>query len=75
MAIQMRRGAYANLDTSRLVAGEVVVATDAGKDFVGVAKSSSDFVQLATQDDLDNVMSVAGEASVSDGCFTIGRVS
>lgn len=75
MAIQMRRGAYANLDASKLVAGEFVVATDAGKDFVGVAKAPDDLIQLATQDDLDNVMSVAGEATVENGCFTIGRIS
>lgn len=47
MAIQMRRGAYADLDTSKLVAGELVVATDTG--FIGVATSPSHVVELAHQ--------------------------
>lgn len=51
MAIQMRRGALANLDRSKLVAGEIVVATD--EDFVGVAKAPSQVIQLATTDMLD----------------------
>lgn len=53
MAIQMRRGLKANLDTSRLVAGEIVVATDANEDYVAVAKAPSDVIQLATKDELD----------------------
>lgn len=51
MAIQMRRGLRANLDTSKLVAGEIVVATD--EDFVGVAKAPSQLIELATKDDID----------------------
>ena len=51
MAIQMRRGLRANLDTSKLVAGEIVVATD--EDFVGVAKAPSQVIQLATKEDID----------------------
>lgn len=51
MAIQMRRGALANLDRSKLVAGEIVVATD--EDYVGVAKAPSQVLQLVTTDMLD----------------------
>ena len=68
MAIQMRRGLYADLDTSKLVAGEIVVATDSGRDYIGVAKAPSNVVQLATQDDLENV----GTPTVTNGCITWG---
>lgn len=54
MAIQMRRGAKANLDTSKLVAGEIVVATDQNEDYIAVAKAPSNVVQLATKDMVDN---------------------
>lgn len=69
MAIQMRRGAYSNLDKSKLVAGEVVIATS-GQQFVGIAKAPNDVIQLATHDDLDNI--VEATSSVIDGCFTFG---
>ena len=52
MAIQIRRGMYADLDKSKLVAGEVVVALDNNKDYVGVAKAPSDVIELATKDDI-----------------------
>lgn len=52
MAIQMRRGQYADLDKSKLVAGEIVVALDNNKDYVGVAKAPSDVIELATKDDI-----------------------
>ena len=55
MAIQMRRGNVADLDTSKLVAGEIVVGLD--EDFVAVAKAPSDIVQLATQDDVSDAVS------------------
>lgn len=66
MAIQMRRGAWADLDTSKLVAGEVVVGIDAGADHVAVAKAPSDIVELATKDDLENVgiPTVVGETLI-----------
>ena len=54
MAIQMRRGLVADLDKSKLVAGEIVVGLDSNKDYIGVAKSPSNVVQLATQDDVKN---------------------
>ena len=54
MAIQMRRGLIADLDTSKLVAGEIVVGLDANTDFIGVAKAPSNVVQLATKDDLQD---------------------
>ena len=61
MAIQVRRGLFADLDTSRLVAGEPVVALDNGKKFVGFAKGPSDLIELATKDDLNNLYSVSFE--------------
>lgn len=53
MAIQMRRGLWANLDTSKLVAGEIVCGTDAGTDHVGIAKAPSQLIELATKEDID----------------------
>ena len=55
MAIQMRRGLYANLDKSKLVAGEIVVALDNDRDYVGVAKAPNTVVELATKDDIEDV--------------------
>lgn len=72
MAIQVRRGAYANLDASKLVAGEIVVSTS-GQEYVGIAKSPSNLIQLATKNDLDNVIALAGAVRVDNGCFTVGR--
>ena len=71
MAIQMRRGLYANLDASKLVAGEIVVATDSDRDYIGVAKAPSQLVKLATQDDLDNAVA----PTVTNGCMTFGSES
>ena len=67
MAIQMRRGNIANLDKSRLVAGEIVVGTDAGQDYVGVAKAPSIVVDLATKEDLNNVIALEGGVAVTNG--------
>lgn len=47
MAIRMKRGKLAELDTSLLRSGELVVATDV--DFVAYAKGQSDIVELATK--------------------------
>ena len=66
MAIQMRRGAYSNLDKSKLVAGEIVLAQDT--DYVGIAKEPDIVLELAKKDDLDNV--VAGTFNVINGCLT-----
>lgn len=54
MSIQMRRGLKADLDTSKLVAGEIVVALDNNEDYVAVAKAPSNVVQLATKGDIQN---------------------
>ena len=69
MAIQMRRGALANLDTSKLVAGEIVMATDQNQEYVGIAKGASDVMQLATKNMLDNAVqpTVSGETLVFGG--------
>lgn len=71
MAIQMRRGAFANLDKSKLVAGEIVVATDSGRDYVGVAKAPNDVLQMATQEDLDNI--ITETMTVTNGCLVFER--
>lgn len=62
MAIQMRRGNLANLDKSKLVAGEIVVATD--ENYVGVAKAPSNVIELATKDDLHNIIVEEGGVTV-----------
>ena len=69
MAIQMRRGLYNKLDPSKLVGGEVVIATD--NDFVGIAKAPSDLVQLATQEDLEEV--VIDAVTVENGVLIFGE--
>lgn len=53
MAIQLRRGSIDDFDSSKLVSGELAVATDTN--MIGVAKSPDEFVELATKDDLDSV--------------------
>ena len=55
MAIQMRRGQYADLDKSKLVAGEIVVALDNDKDYVGVAKSANNVIELASKKDVGSL--------------------
>ena len=50
MAIKMRRGLIADLDRSKLVAGEIVMSTDTG--FVGIAKAPNDVMELAKKDDI-----------------------
>lgn len=50
MAIKMRRGLIADLDRSKLVAGEIVMSTDTG--FVGIAKAPNDVLELAKKDDI-----------------------
>lgn len=52
MAIKMRRGLFADLDRSKLVAGEIVMSTDTG--FVGIAKAPNDVLELAKKDDIPN---------------------
>ena len=54
MAIQVRRGAIANLDESKLVAGEWVMGTDNNQDNVGIAKAPSDVIWMATKEDIQN---------------------
>lgn len=53
MAIQMRRGLLNDFDSSKLVSGEIAVATDTN--MIGVAKSPDEFVELATKEDLNSV--------------------
>lgn len=46
----MRRGLIADLDESKLVAGEIVMSTDT--DFVGIAKGPNDVLELAKKGDV-----------------------
>lgn len=58
MAIQVRRGNYADLDISRLVQGEPFVTLDetpTGGYYVGMAISANNVVRLATFDDLTDI--------------------
>lgn len=58
MAIQVRRGNYADLDTTKLVAGEPFVTSDQlpdGDYYVGMAISPSTTVRLATYSNLQTI--------------------
>ncbi len=58
MAIQVRRGNLADLDTSKLVQGEPFVTLDKDSNneyYVGVAIAPSNVVRLATQDELVDI--------------------
>ena len=73
MAIKVRRGAIADLDTSQLKAGEWVLGTDTINN-VGIAKAPSDVVWLATKDDVDTAKSKL-DPSVSSGVLTFRKPS
>lgn len=62
MAIKMRSGAYANLDTSKLVGGEIAITDDPEK--VIAKTNDGEVVELATQDDLANVITNLGAVRV-----------
>lgn len=68
MAIQMRRGNYSDLDASKLVAGEIVVATDTG--YVGVTLAPSNVVELAKKSDVEEVT-----PTVTNGALIFGASS
>ena len=57
MAIQVRRGNYADLDPSKLVQGEPFVTLDKhdGDYYVGMAIAPNEVVRLATWDDLTDI--------------------
>ena len=58
MGIQVRRGNYADLDTSKLVPGEPFVTLDevpTGGYFVGMTIAPNNVVRLATHDDLTDI--------------------
>lgn len=57
MAIQVRRGNYADLDTSKLVQGEPFVTLDkvSGNYYIGMAIGPSNVVRLASWDDLTDI--------------------
>ena len=67
MAIQNRRGNAANLDKSKLVAGEFAVCLDQKK--VCVSQGNGNTIDLATQDDLNNVIANVGATRVDNGCL------
>lgn len=62
MAIRMRRGNEANLDKSKLVSGEIAVSLD--EERVRVSKGNGETIDLATQDDLQNIITYDGAVSV-----------
>lgn len=64
MAIQVRRGNYADLDTSKLVQGEPFVTLDQydGDYYVGMAIAPNNVVRLATWDDLTDIRTDCVEA-------------
>lgn len=62
MAIRMRRGNEADLDKTKLVSGEIAVSVDADK--VRVSKGNGETIDLATQEDLQNIIIYDGAISV-----------
>lgn len=62
MAIQMRRGNEADLDKSKLASGEIAVSLDEKK--VRVSRGNGDTIDLATMDDLQNIVTYEGAVSV-----------
>lgn len=66
MAIQVRRGQYADLDTSRLVAGEPFTTLDQlpdGDYYVGMTVAPGTAVRLATWTNLQTVLEECQEAA------------
>lgn len=58
MAIQHRRGNYADLDPSKLVQGEPFITLDNAPDghpFVGIAQSPNNVIRLASYDELTDI--------------------
>lgn len=87
MAIQVRRGNYADLDTTRLVAGEPFVTLDKadGDYYVGMAISPSKSVRLATWDNLvdirndcerysDSALESANKATISEANASVSEI-
>lgn len=64
MAIQQRKGAFNDLDTTKLVPGELVITSNPDK-VIGKT-SAGDIVELATKDDLDNVIANMGAVRVEN---------
>lgn len=65
MAIKQRRGDYIDLDTSKLVGGEIVVTDDPKK--VIAKTNNGEIIDLATQDDLQNLIVNVGAVRVENG--------
>ena len=64
MSIKIRRGKFADLDTSRLVGGEFAVTDDPEKVFIKT--EDGEVVELAKKDDLDNIITYEGAIMVDD---------
>ena len=64
MAIKVRRGYYADLDTSRLVQGEPFLTLDQvdGDYYAGMAIAPNNVIRLATWSDLTNIRQTCVEA-------------
>ena len=71
MAIQMRRGALANYDESKMVAGEIAVTTDStdADQKIFVAFAPGDSKRILTETDLEGI---GGELTATgDGTVTL----
>lgn len=69
MSIQMRRGNEADLDKTKLVSGEIAVSLDESK--VRVSKGDGETIDLATQDDLQNIIKLNGSVSIEENTLVI----
>lgn len=69
MAIQMRRGNKANLDKTKLVAGEIAVSLDTKE--VSVSDGNGDTIDLATKDDLQNIIKLNGGVTIDENTLVI----
>lgn len=69
MAIRMRRGNEADLDKTKLVSGEIAVSVDA--DIVRVSKGNGETIDLATQDDLRNIIKLDGGVTIEENTLVI----
>ena len=71
MAIQVRRGNYADFDPSRMVEGEFAVCLDNG--YVYVTLAPNEVVRLGTADSIDEALALAEEYMQTSEAYAIGK--
>lgn len=71
MAIQQRKGNFEDLDTTKLVGGELVITDDPSK--VIAKTQNGEILDLATQDDLNNVIANMGAVRVEEEVLIFSR--